>query len=295
MQKKFLIKSLIFVGLFFIMDYGWFFLLRKGLDRYYGFGKSPEILIIGSSASISGFDIEMMESTLGRKVAIYAQEGSSLDLKYTMLSHFLNKNKASLSTVILEISPRNFFNRGLAENSHKLFYPYMDDPIIDDYIASEETKTTDYYIHKLIRTSRFNNYLLKYSVQGHLGFHENVKSSIVDTTAFTHHNTNVLEAIILDSAKVKVLEKSINLIHENNAFAVLVNFPVTTFLQETYNTDDYIQYLALLTGLTQEYEGVSFIDLNIDKCNDYRLFSDRGHLNRMGQLNFTREICKRLN
>jgi hypothetical protein len=294
MRKKFLINSLVFLCLFILLDYGLFFLLRKGLDKYYGFGKSPDILIVGSSASLSGYDIEIMESTLGRKVALYAQEGSSLDLRHTMLNHFLNNNKASISLVLFEISPRNFFNRGLAENSHKLFYPYMEDPVIDEYIAAEETKRTNYYIHKLIRTSRFNYHLLKYSFQGHLGFSKNVKNSIVDTTSFAHHNTNALESIILDSAKVNILEKSIKLIRENNAMAVLVNFPVTTFLQETYNKDDYVQYLALLTGFALQFEGVSFIDLNVDECTDYHLFSDRGHLNRMGQLKFTREICKKL-
>lgn len=291
---RFFIKSVAFLGLFLLMDYSLFFLLKRGLDKYYGFGKSPDILIVGSSASLSGYDVDLMEATLGRKVALYAQEGSSLELRYIMLNHFLEKNKGSVSLVLFEVSPRNFFNRGLAANSHKLFYPYMDDPVIDEYITSAETKTTTYYIHKLIKTSRFNHHLLKYSFQGHMGFNKNVKGSTVDTTSIARHDTEELEAIILDSIKVKTLMKSINLIRETNASAILINFPVTTFLQETYNKEDYDQYINLLCNIAQIFEGVSFIDLNVDECNDYSLFSDRGHLNRIGQLKFTKEICKNL-
>lgn len=294
MEIKIFKKLSIFIALFLILDFSLFFLLKSGLDKYYGFGKSPDILIIGSSASLSGYDVDVMETALDKKVSLYAQEGSSLMLRYIMLNHFLTSNKGSVTTVLFEVSPRNFFDRGLAANSHKLFYPYLDDTVIKNYIVSEETKPSNYYVRKLIRTSRFDNNLLKYSFQGHVGFNKNVKHSMVDTITFARRDSENSEAIIMDSMKIKSLEQSINLILDNHANAVLVNFPVTKFLQDTYVREDYNQYLNMLQSLTLKYKGVSLLDLNIETYNDNQLFSDMGHLNRAGQLRFTEKICTEL-
>lgn len=295
MRKKFLIKLLIFLILFLLIDNGIFLILKKGLDKYYGFGKNSEILIIGSSVSIAGYYIPLLQSALNMKVALYAQIGASLELRYVMLNHFLKSNTGKVKIVLYEVSPIMLSYKGLATNGYKLLYPYMEDSVINNYIVTKEARLSNYIMHKYIKTSRFDNHLLKYSFLGYLGFYSNVKNLIIDTATIAKlRNKERLEHILLDSLKIKTIEQSIHLIHENNAHTILINFPMTNFLKNSYFKDDYDQYLSFLQGLVKKFPDVSFIDLNINEFNDYHMFSDEVHLNTKGQKKFTEAICSEL-
>lgn len=295
MKAGFVIKVIVFLVLFGLFDSGIFAVFKKGLNQYYGFTRKSEILIVGSSASLSGYNISYLESALDKQVALYAQEGSSLEIRYVMLQHYFNNNSGIVNTVLYEISPRILSNRKMEVNGYKMFYPYMDDLVISKFIVSEEPKYSNYLMHKYIKTSRFNNHLIKNSINGYIGFYGNVKTLIVDTTTIMHFkNPERLEPILLDSAKVHAIEQSIKLIQDNNARIILVNFPVTSFLQESYLKSDYGNYLAFLKTLCEKYSDVSLIDLNKNGYNDYHLFSDKGHLNSKGQMEFTQGVISEL-
>lgn len=291
MKAGFVIKVLVFLLLFGLFDSGIFAVFKRGLNQYYGFTGKSEILIIGSSASLSGYNIPYLESALDKQVALYAQEGSSLEIRHVMLQHYFSNNEGIVNTVLYEISPRILSNKKMEVNGYKMFYPYMDEKVISKYIVSEEPKHSNYLIHKYIKASRFNNLLIKNSINGYIGFYGNVKKLIVDTTTIMHYkNPQRLEPILLDSSKVHAMEQSIKMIQGNNARIILVNFPVTSFLQESYVKSDYCNYLGFLKALCTKYSNVSLIDLNDNVYNDYHLFSDKGHLNSAGQMEFTQGI-----
>jgi hypothetical protein len=295
MKNSFLMKLFIFTILFILLDNCIFFVFKNGLDKYNGFDKNAEILISGSSVSIVGYNISSIESRLNKKVALYAQNGASLELRYTMLKHFLNRNRGTVKIVLYEVTPIMLSNKRLGVNGFKMFYPYLDDDEINTYIVSEEAKYSNYILHKYIKTSRLNVSHLKYSIQGYLGFYENVKNMTVDTTTLNNlKKMENIEPILLDKSKIETIEQTINLIHDNNARIVLVNFPMTSMLKNSYNKDDYNQYIFFLQSLVKEFPYVSFIDLNVDEFNDYQLFSDKGHLNTKGQRKFSEEICSKL-
>lgn len=86
--------------------------------------------------------------------------------RYVMLKHFLSLPYSdSLKYVIYGVDQFMFTGKGLSQNSYKLFYPFMDNKTIDSYIR-ESTSGYDYWLHKLICSTRYSDALLNSSIRG---------------------------------------------------------------------------------------------------------------------------------
>lgn len=62
----------------------------------------------------------------------------------------------SLRICLYGVDLFTFTGQGLSQNSYQLFYPFMDNPSISNYIKAHATPT-DYWLRKLVRTTRYND------------------------------------------------------------------------------------------------------------------------------------------
>ncbi|MFN9116278.1 MAG: hypothetical protein ACK5XN_40060, partial [Bacteroidota bacterium] len=138
------------------------------MNQYFGLDSNAEILLNGSSMSLAGFDKIKIENATKKSVAFYSRNGVSLEDRSTMLKHFFNKSSKKTSIVVLEVNPLLFSKKFTAANVYRLFLPFMDDAAIDEFVKSKTT-LKDYWVRKIIRTSRYDIDLFSLAVKGYMG------------------------------------------------------------------------------------------------------------------------------
>jgi len=291
---KYFVKIIVFCFFFFLFDYLFSVLILNGLNKYYGIGTESEILISGTSASIQGFDNNLVELKTHKEVSNYSRAGASIYERYLMLNHFFRNTKFN-GVVLYEISPMMFSNKKITDNSYKLFYPFMDDENINEYIASE-ANIIDYIIKRIIRTTRFEDeQLLVHSIRGYLNNQKNIKNLNIDINKFKNVDGKIgTESIIIDKNKKDELLKSFDLIRSNYGYVFLVNMPLTKLKTEQYITKDYNDYLLFFKNISDSLSYVELIDFNIDHFVNNDFFSDLVHLNTKGQKIFSAAISDSL-
>jgi hypothetical protein len=258
--------------------------LLDGINKEFGLDSDPEILINGSSMIIAGFDKSVIENRTNKKTAFYSRQGVSLADRAVMMEHFFGIFPDDVQTVIFEVNPLIFSNRFSAENVYTLFYPYMDSPAIDTFIRSK-AEIREYYIHKYIRSLRYDINLVKSSINGHLRTIPNVKTQILDTNSLEglRASWNSVE-VEINPDKIELFEGTIKSIQEHGASVILINMPMYSLKFKTFRTSDYQDYISYLETFSRKHQNVIFLDLNINSINSHnRYFSDPLHLNHEGE------------
>jgi hypothetical protein len=297
MDYRLIIKRVaLFVIVFLALDFLISIALINGLNKFYGLDHKSEILINGSSMSMSGFNRHEIEVQTGMKVANYSHEGASIIERMAMIRHFFRENRDKVNTVIYEVNPVMFSGNATAENVYTIFYPFLDNDIIDSYVRENAT-LREYLIHKIVRTKRFESRLIRYAGFGYLGKFEKVKSVGLDTTNMEDLKIkSETVKIRMDSSRMQLFESTIDFIKEQHADIILVMMPMYRDKLRTFDPaglqriNDYFQKVSL------EDPNVAFINLNTDSLiNNSRLFSDPLHCNLFGQRQVTNLISTYLN
>jgi hypothetical protein len=285
--KRCLLLFLLFISADFLISK----VLITGLNKYYGFNHHPEILINGTSMSMSGFNREEIYNFTKMNCATYAYEGVSIDDRYAMVSHFFQMFPEDVKTVVYEVNPVIFSNIKTAENSYTVLYPFMDDKTIGAHIK-ENVGNREYFIHRIIRTSRFDSRLIRLIVMGYLGKFENVKTNKIDTASLLPliAEKGQKEVIIEQSSKI-VFEKTMDLIKSHNSNVVLVMMPIYYIKLQTFNPEGYNNLCKYFSDYSSNNSNVSFLDLNEDRItHNAGYFSDQLHFNVYGQQQITKAI-----
>jgi hypothetical protein len=294
-RLTFIFKIAILVLLFFVLDYLISCGLINGLNKYYGFHQKSEVLINGTSIAMSGFNRREIEDRTSFRTACYSHEGVSVDERYEMIDHFFKENPNSVKVVIYEVNPVIFSTNKIADNVYTIFYPYMDNRSIDRFVK-ERAGNIDYYIHKLVRTSRFDARLLRLVASGYSGNYENLKTNKLDTSNLVQFldQKDILH-VILEPDKIKVFENTMELIAANNSRIILVMMPMYYYKLETYNSIELEELYKYFESLSQKETDITFINFNQDSLvRDAGLFSDPLHFNLSGQQRISRIICNYL-
>ena len=293
MRKTFirtLSKYLLFILLFFLVDYGISFFLTDGLNKYYGLNSPAEVLLIGHSHTMLGLDKYKLEEGLHCNVAKYAIEGANVQDRLTMIKHFLHQNGDSVKLITYDVDAFFITGKGLSLNSYKLSYPFMDDPYINEYVKGATTSNYEYYIKKWIRTSRFTDLNLNGSLRGHLGFYSNIKIGVIDTVAYKNRIAdNDYLKITFDKDLQDEFEEMLELVSSKNIKLVLLGIPTIGILNRT-DPENYNKAMAMLEDYSKKYKNVYFINYNDEFENDYDLFYDPVHLNPKGNKAVTEKL-----
>lgn len=277
-----IISIILFITLFISLDRGLGWGINKGLNRYFGLDKNATVLFIGHSHLMLAVDKTEFEHKTGVTVSKYCREGVNVADRYVMLKHYLSlPNKDSLKVVIYGVDQFMFTGKGLSQNSYKLFYPFMGNPAMDTYIK-ESTDRYDYWLHKLVCTTRYSDALLNSSLRGWLGNWNNYKIGNLNVNELQEQiKRGEQRHIHFEQDLIENFEKTLELLKQRGIVTILVNTPIAKVLNEyepvAYQKfNDYIQSKV-------DSSSVYYWDLNPEYTDQYELFFDPIHLNVKGQ------------
>lgn len=268
----------------------------KGINNYYGLNQPSEILLVGHSHLMLATDKERLEKKTGMKVSKYCREGVTVTDKKAMVEHFLNAaNTDSLKYVLYGVDLATFTGSGLSQNSYTLFYPFIDDENVGEYIKSQ-ADATDYWVHKLVKTTRFNDDgIMNAAGRGWIDNWDNLKTKTIDVEAYRKRLANGDERHIqMNVLLMEQFKQTVEMLTDRGIKVILVNTPTLDLLND-FEPDKYAQIMNWFKDYADSDKNIYFWDFNPQYASDYSLFSDRIHLNAKGQKVITGEIIKRLN
>lgn len=292
---KILVGIFAAILIFFVADNIINWAMMRGVNNYYGLNQPSEILLIGHSHLMLATDKKRLEDQLGMKVSKYCREGVNVTDKKTMVEHFLNSADAdSLRYVLYGVDLATFTGDGLSQNSYKLFYPFIDDMFVDSYIRTQSAPL-DYWLHKLVKTTRFSDDGLKNStVRGWFGNWDNLKTNVIDIEVYKRKLANGDErSIQMNEELISQFKETIKILVDQNITVILVNTPTLDLLNE-YEPEKYQKIIDWYHQYADKNDNVIFWDFNPEYQSDYSIFSDRLHLNQKGQKVITEEIIERI-
>lgn len=290
-----LIFIVIALLIFVICDNALNYCMMRGVNNYYGLNKSSELLLIGHSHLMLATDKERLENETGMSVSKYCREGVNVTDRKAMVEHFLNSGYSdSLKYVLYGVDLCTFTGSGLSKNSYQLFYPFIDNEYIDEYLKSQ-TSQTDYWLHKLIKTTRFNNDGLKNSVwRGWCDNWDNYKTNTINIKTYRQNLLKHGERdIMMNDTLIHQFKETIDMLTERGVKVILVNTP-TLDLLNNYQPDKYKRIMNWFTEYADKDSLVYFWDFNPLYSANHSIFSDRIHLNNRGQNLITQELINRL-
>ncbi|QWX84358.1 hypothetical protein H0I23_01525 [Cellulophaga sp. HaHaR_3_176] len=285
-------KLILFIFVFFILDFGISKFLLIGLNKYYGLGDNSEIAFVGHSHLMLGVDKQMIEQELDVTISKYTREGVNVEDRQVMVKQLLAENK-NLKTVIYGVDAWTFSSEGLSSNSYKLFYPFMNDPVINDFVY-ESTNKSDYWTKKIIKTTRYNELLLSGALRGYLGKWDNLKFGKVDTLSLKEKiKSGDFREIKNTSSNIKFFNETLELLSENNIKVILMYVPTIDILRDNQEVK-YKETIALFDAISKKSHNINFVNFQEPWSHNYDLFYDPIHMNPEGQKVVTKELIKYL-
>ncbi|MBR5851234.1 MAG: SGNH/GDSL hydrolase family protein [Bacteroidaceae bacterium] len=292
---KYIKGLIIIIILFFTCDFAVERFMKHGIDEMYGLNQYADVLLIGHSHLMLATDKQQMENDLGMKVSKYTREGVNVSDRKIMIQQILDSGYGdSLKIVLYGVDLCTFTGEGLSANSYKLFYPFIDDKNIGNYIR-QQGGAKDYWLHKLVRTSRYSDDGFKNGAfRGWLHNWSNLKSGTVDIEAYKRRLQNGDERHIqMNPELIAEFKESIGMLTERGITVALVNTP-TLDLLNNFEADKYDMIVEWFQTYADERLLVEYWDFNPEYSSQHELFYDRLHLNSIGQKVISKEITQSL-
>ncbi|MGE5315947.1 MAG: hypothetical protein ACM3Q4_14740 [Acidobacteriota bacterium] len=282
--RTFIGRLALFVLLFAAVDFFVSEALLLGLCKYYGFDSEPDILINGTSGTISAISKAEIERATRNSVALFAREGVSVDDRLAMVDYFYSEHPRSVKTVIYEIDPKLFSLAPAAANVYTQFLPFMDNEIIDLYIR-RHASDMEYFISRFIRMRRYDVHFLKMAARGFLGYSENPNTGMLDTIPLLAHvEQKGTIPVEMHPERIRCFEKTMELIRENGAEVLLVMIPMHYLKHQTFEDSSMKRFYRYFEEYQKTNPNVEFLDFNAGHITiDATLFHDPVHMNRRGQ------------
>jgi hypothetical protein len=292
--RRFVVRSLAFVAILFCLDRLIGKAAERGLDRYFGMDRDAAVLLVGHSKTILGLDDAALEHELAIPVAKYAMNGANIFDREIMVRHFFSQHPGQVKLVVYDVDGFTLNQGNLSANSYRLFYPYMDDPQVASYVRANDPSVADYYIRKLLPSTRYDETSLWLSLRGHFGFGENLKRGTVDLArlrARMARGQQQRPAIQLHS--LAAFDRTISYIRSTGARVLLIYLPVVDVLNDADREGE-----ARTIGIYEQYAsrdaGVLFWNYSKQYESKHELFMDGIHLNQAGQSGVTSRLSAEL-
>lgn len=281
---KYIKGLIIIIVLFFVCDFAIERFMKHGVDEMYGLNQYADVLLVGHSHLMLATDKQQMEKDLGARVSKYTREGVNVSDRKIMIQQFLDSGYGdSLKVVLYGVDLCTFTGEGLSANSYKLFYPFIDDEKIGNYIR-QQGGFSDYWLHKLIRTTRYSDDGFKNGAfRGWLHNWSNYKNGKVDIEAYKLCLQNGDERHIqMNPELIAEFKETIEMLTKRGVKVALVNTP-TLDLLNNFEPEKYKMIVDWFQTYANEEPLVEYWDFNPDYSSRHELFYDRIHLNVQGQ------------
>jgi hypothetical protein len=291
---RFLIKSCLFLVIFVLFDQVGGGFLRMGLDRYFGLDVPARILCIGHSHSVLGIDKIELEKDLHIPVAKYARQGADASNRLAMIRHYLAVHPDKVRIIVYDVNAHTFTGKGLSANSHRLFYPFMDIPVIRDYVKKHSTSPSEYWLRRHLKLPRFSEVTLSLSIRGWLRKWTNLKYTQIDIERTKKQlNQGNFRKISFDPGVLDFFAKTIRLVRSHNIHLVLAYIPTIDLLNEA-EPSKYQEAIRIFKEYASKDTGITFLNFNPEFAHRHELFYDPIHLNANGQTLYTQYLVENL-
>lgn len=294
-KKKIIITVVAAIIAFFVIDSILNAVMIKGVNNYYGLNQHSKVLLIGHSHLMLATDKARLEKELGVPVSKYCREGVDVIDRETMVNHFLESRYAdSLKTVLYGVDLYTFTGEGLSKNSYQLFYPFIDNPEVSKYLK-KQAKPVDYWLHKLVKTTRYNNDGLKNGViRGWLNNWDNLKTNTLDVESYLDEvKKGGIQPIEMNDTLISAFKNTIKTLTDKGIRVVLINTPTIDILNQSQG-ESYNRIIDWYRNYATTDSLIEFWDFNPAFSSNHAIFSDPIHLNVKGQKLITDELIKRL-
>ena len=292
-MRRFIIKLSIFCGLFLAIDSMCALLIKHGIDRYYGFNRDAKILVVGHSRTVFGIDGLLLENKTKQSVAKYAIQGTTLIDHLMMFKHYISEHPNSVKTAVYVVDDY-MFGKGLGTNQYRLFYPYIDNQVVDSYIRQSVPTFTDYLSHKVLKLYRYSETTVQNTAR--MGYRGKTELSPDTKTDVNVLKKKIASANMNDQRKViseniEQFNKILRFLRDSNIKVVLFYMPFIDLLAKD-NLENHKNSVEIFRALARKDDGILFVDACADYAVRHDLFVDATHPNRTGQILFTSELAK---
>ena len=291
--RRNLLRVLLFLALFIVLDLIFSVFLLEGVERNYGLKSDADVLMIGHSHLMLAVDKVMLERESGLKIAKYTREGVNMADRRVMAEQYFSTCAAKPEIVILSIDPWLFTGEGLSQNSWLLFLPFMDDRAVKEYIESSAPDRFDYLRYKYIRTSRFNAGLLNAAMRGWLKNWDNLKFGVVDTVRYGNAEAlRNFRPITFSRELMDDFSHTLDFLNKDGTRVLLLNTPIWEPLINTQRAE-YDRAMFLIDSIASEHcPDAEIIDFVPEFSHRTALFFDPIHMNPEGQKAVTEALSK---
>ena len=281
--KPFVVKLIIFTVCLFVADRILAGVLQSGVDKYFGLDRPAEVLLVGHSHTVLGVDKVGLENRLGMRVAKYARQGANLHDRLAMIRQYVHKHPDAVKTIVYDVDAHIFTTEGLSRNSYRLFYPFMDNPVVKAHILKANPDSSEMLLRTALKTSRFSEVTLGLSVRGHLGKWTNLKFGTLNTARLKQDIRNGnFRQISFDPKARNLFDKTLEYIHDRGITLVLAYIP-TVDLYNQAEPEKYEKSVNLLKKAAERYPNTYFVNYNPELADRHDIFFDRFHMNPKGQ------------
>lgn len=290
---RFFLKGFVLLVVFLALDRGMASLLHTGLNHHLGLDREARILCVGNSHTMLGIDRAALEKGTGLPVAKYAVNGANVYDRFTMLRHFFSRHPDSVHLVVYDVDDHLLSDDNQSSNTYKLFYPFLDDPIITSYLELHGG-TREFFTRRFLATRRYNAVLLNLAFRGLLQRDDNFQSGTVEAEWFKNKLRHGFRATIkVEPRAVDCLEKTIELVHAHGATLVFCYIPTLDLFNSLYG-EDHWGVVRRFANFEQGHQGVLFWDYCPKFSGRHELFASPVHLNTTGRKLFTLELIRDL-
>ncbi len=292
-MKRKLISAFIFILSFVCIDQFAGYILNKGLNNYFGLSQHSSILLIGHSHLMLAVDKVKLESGIGHKVSKYCREGVNVADRHIMVKQFLESTYGdSLQYVLYGVDQFMFTGAGLSQNSYKLFYPFMENLIMNQYIKEQAESMYDYLLHKTIHSTRYSDALINSAIRGWRNDWSNYKVGQLDVSQLENQvATGKQRKIHFEQELIDIFEETLMQLTNKNIHVILINTPIAQPLN-SYEPDMYQRFISYMQDKAKNNKLIEYWDYNPTYSNQYNLFFDPIHLNPLGQQTITQQIVQ---
>lgn len=236
----------------------------------------------------------------------FGQTSQRLSYDYRILYNYIDKF-ADGAIIIIPISHFSFF--GPLETSYdnfaslnKRYYKFLPSELIKEY-----DKKTDFFVNYVPALAADDSISLVKTLMGkgeESAWDSTTSKEFAETNAYNRYQTFVKSKLDengkrwYNSEEIDALYKMIELCKMNNLVPVMVSTPLLTEYSKAVKENDpsFLNDFYGVIDTVVEKTGVTYLDYSFDTrfTNDYSLFFDVDHLNRVGALLFTEIIVEEL-
>ncbi len=290
---NFIKNAVLFLLVILALDYSICALLDAGLRRYFGLDKPAQVVFVGHSRTILGFDEELFGRQLGVKAAKFAVNGANTIDRAAMVRYFLKK-RPEVKMVVYDVEESSFTGEGLSSNSYRLFFPFIDDPDVAAYLKRQCKSADEFWLRKILRSSRYDEVTFALSMRGWLGVKENLKlQKFNPALAQRAVEKGRSRPVAVNAAAYETFLKTVEFAGLRGVKMVLVNMPTVDIINKI-DTGKREEVRALFRKLASENPNVVFLDYSRAFETHYDLFYDTIHMNAKGQQVLTQDLAQKI-